>query len=236
MNNVIQSISLARLVAHPDNPNRMSKTNFSRLVRNIERSGRYEPLIVRPCPNKRGYFQMINGHHRKLALEKLRYESADCVVWDIDDDQTNILLATLNRLGGIDEPGKKIRLLQRLSENFKTRELAKLLPLRAKQIDQLISLADSRTAMQNLKPVLSEAEGSTIENRKSMMPSAVVFFLDDEQRPILEEALSVACANRLENTKAQRRAAAITQIAESYLRSLDLTRTSLANEHQESTI
>ncbi len=52
MNNSIQSIAIDRLIPHPDNPNRMSKANFDKLVRNIERSGRYEPLVVRPLPGK----------------------------------------------------------------------------------------------------------------------------------------------------------------------------------------
>jgi hypothetical protein len=49
MANVIRSIGLDKLVAHPDNPNKMSKANLAKLVRNIERTSRYEPLIVRPC-------------------------------------------------------------------------------------------------------------------------------------------------------------------------------------------
>jgi ParB-like chromosome segregation protein Spo0J len=48
--NRVSRIAIDKLVAHPDNPNRMSKTNFAKLVRNIERTGRYEPLVVRPCP------------------------------------------------------------------------------------------------------------------------------------------------------------------------------------------
>ena len=52
MVNKIQSIALDKLVAHPDNPNRMSKAKFAKLLRNIERTGRYEPLVVRPCPQK----------------------------------------------------------------------------------------------------------------------------------------------------------------------------------------
>ena len=211
---------LERLVAHPGNPNRMSKAGFNKLVRNIEQSGRYEPLVVRRCPGRHGFFQIINGHHRKLALEKLGFDTIDCVAWDVDDDQTNILLATLNRLGGLDEPGKKMQLLKRLSENYKSRELAKLVPLRAKQIEQLTSLANREAVMRNLKSQLS--------NRQPKMPTAFVFFLDDEQQQILEEALSLACANRLEKTKAQKRAAAITNIAERYLRSMDMSRSSLA--------
>ena len=100
MTNSTQSIALDKLAAHPDNPNQQSKVNFAKLVRNIERTGRYEPLIVRPCPDKAERFQIINGYHRCHALAKLGYKTADCIVWDIDNEETDILLTTLNRLGG----------------------------------------------------------------------------------------------------------------------------------------
>ena len=45
--NRMTSMPIDKLVAHPGSPNRMSKRNFARLVRNIERIGCYEPLIVR---------------------------------------------------------------------------------------------------------------------------------------------------------------------------------------------
>jgi len=73
----------------------MSKANLAKLVRNIEQTGQYEPIIVRPHPQRKGCFQIINGYHRCHALTKLGYKTADCIVWDIDDKQTDILLATL---------------------------------------------------------------------------------------------------------------------------------------------
>src|SRR4030042_1004922 len=100
MTNTVQSIGLEKLIAHPANPNRMSTATFGKLVRNIERTGRYEPIVVRPHPARGGYFQIINGHHRCRVLTKLGYETADWVVWDVDDEQGGILLATLNRLCG----------------------------------------------------------------------------------------------------------------------------------------
>ena len=87
MTNSIHSIALDKLVGHPGNPNIMSSDKFGKLVRNIERTGRYEPLVVRPHPAKAGFFEIINGHHRSKALAKLGRERADCVVWDVDDAQ-----------------------------------------------------------------------------------------------------------------------------------------------------
>jgi hypothetical protein len=237
MTNSVQSIALEKLVAHPDNPNKMSQVTFGKLVRNIERTGRYEPLIVRPYPNKsktvaiaktgvqkdddamdsrlRGNdikktsdcFQIINGHHRCLALTKLGHKAADCVVWDIDDEQTDILLATLNRLGGTDELGKKLELLKRLNKRMESGELSKLLPQTAKQIERLT----------NLKMPSMPAEAKSFSN-------PMVFFVNDAQQETIENALSLAQESRSEivkmayaKTKAAKRAAALAHIAGDFL-------------------
>ena len=212
MANMIQSISLDKLIPHPDNPNSMSKASFKKLVRNIDQTGRYEPLVVRPCPDKIGRFQIINGHHRAKALAQLGYETADAIVWDIDDEQTDILLATLNRLGGSDILEKKLALLKRLNKRMRPRELAKLLPQTAKQIERLA----------NLKESLYRA--SRIENRTSSSANPLVFFLDDEQSAIVEDALFSAQSDSPQGsprakrgTKAAKRAASLTQIARFFL-------------------
>ena len=200
MASAIQSILLEKLVAHPDNPNRMSTATFSKLVRNIKRTGRYEPIVVRPHPQRGNCFQIINGEHRCRALAKLGYKTADCVVWDIDDEQTDILLATLNRLGGTDELGKKLELLKRLNKRMESGELSKLLPQTAKQIERLT----------NLKMPSTPAETKSFSN-------PMVFFVDDTQQEVIEKALSTAQEAGDEKTKAAKRAAALARIAGEFL-------------------
>ncbi len=218
MTNSIQSIALDKLDFHPDNPNQMSRVNFAKLVRNIERSGRYEPLIVRPCPGKADYFQIINGHHRCQALAKLGYETADCIVWDIDDEETGILLATLNRLGGSDELAKKLKLLKQLSKRFEFRELAKLLPQTAKQIERLNSMLDALRRTPNGGYSMLDACKSEVENRKSKaFANSLVFFVDDEQQQTIERALLLTEESESGGTRAARRAAALTHIAQHFL-------------------
>ncbi len=202
MTNSIQSIALDKLAAHPDNPNQQSRVNFAKLVRNIERTGRYEPLIVRPCPDKADRFQIINGYHRCHALTKLGYKTADCIVWDIDDKQTYILLATLNRLGGSDKLAKKLKLLKRLNEKSAAGELAKLLPQTAKQIERLTNLKMPR------KPAKMPTK---------LFANPMVFFLTDEQQEIIERALSLTKDSRDEKTKIVKNAAALTCIAQYFV-------------------
>ncbi|UCE98647.1 MAG: ParB-like nuclease domain-containing protein [Planctomycetota bacterium] len=202
MTNVIQSISLDKLIAHPDNPNKMSKVNFAKLFRNIERTGRYEPLIVRASPEKEGHFQIINGEHRFKALTKTGRKRADCIVWDVDDEQVDIFLSTLNRLGGSDNLAKKLNLLRRLSSRIKTQELGKLLPLSSKQIERLVNLR---------KP----SGPAKIDTRSFANP--LVFFVNNEQKETIEGALLSVAEAQEEETRTGRRAAALAHIAEYFV-------------------
>ena len=203
MNNELHTIPLDRLVSHPDNPNRMSKANFDKLVRNIERSSRYEPLVVRPCPQRDGFYQIINGHHRWQALKQLGHKSADVVIWDIDDHQADILLATLNRLGGSDSIEKKLALLQRLNKQLAARELAKLLPITAKQIERLTTLK------------LPSAPATVAPDN---FAEPMVFFVAREQKKIIDQALSLAEKSLADcPTKAEKKAAALAVLAQSFL-------------------
>lgn len=210
------TIAINKLTAHPDNPNRMSKAAFAKLVRNIERTGKYEPLVVRPHPEKgeSGFFQIVNGHHRWLVLKQLGYKTADAVVWDIDDQQTEIFLATLNRLSGSDVLDKKLQLLKKLTEKMPVTELGKILPQTSKQLERLVNLKLPRV------PVSA-----------GLWRVPVVFFVTQRQQEIIEDALSMllkqppkavsnpASPGQGKQTKASRRAEALTAIAQSYLNS-----------------
>ena len=197
--NRITSIPIDKLIAHPGGPNRMSKRNFARLVRNIERTGQYEPLVVR---QQGDCFQIINGRQRLEVLRQLGYENVDAVVWDVDDVQTNILLCSLNRLKGTDVLGKKLALLERINCFMNAREMSKLLPYTRAQIEKL------RDIKVPAVPAKVDAESFAVP---------VVFFLSAEQQQVITKALaSTPQSNK--KTKAARNAAALTEIAECFIR------------------
>ncbi|MGB8225584.1 MAG: ParB/RepB/Spo0J family partition protein [Sedimentisphaerales bacterium] len=197
-------IPLDKLLPHPENPNKMSKQTFEKLKRHIKQSHNYEPLIVRkhPDPNFVGenHFQIINGHHRADALKQLGETFADCVIWNIDDDQARILLATLNRLGGKDELSVKAELIKSLSEKFSVKELTKLLP-------------DSKQAIERLKDIAKSLP--QFEDDAKAFLNMLVFFLNDEQIKIVNSALEKAMPEK--GTKSEKTATAITTIAKDYL-------------------
>lgn len=202
MKSTIRTIALDKLLAHPDSPNKMSGSVFAKLVRNIERTGLYEPLIVRPLRRKKGKFQIINGNHRLKALEKLGREKADVIVWDVDDEQTDMLLTTLNRLKGADEVAGKIALLKRLSKNTEPRQLGKLLPQTPGQIKRLTELKMPKA------PLRANA---------SQSQEPLFFFVSKNQQSRIREALALADQNDKSKTKAQRNAAALAEIARHFL-------------------
>ncbi|MBN1600165.1 MAG: ParB N-terminal domain-containing protein [Chitinispirillaceae bacterium] len=138
MNQVrIQEIPVAKLREHPENSNFMSAEKTQKLRQHIEQTGRYEPLTVRPHPSEEGKFQVINGHNRLRVLRVLKFEKANCVVWNLDDQQARLYLATLNRLSGKDVPERRAVLLDSLFKSFDIDELTLLLPDDKKQIEQL---------------------------------------------------------------------------------------------------
>ncbi len=201
MSATIRHIPLDRLLPHPDSVNRMSRGNLDKLVRNIERSGRYEPIVVRPCPARRGCFQILNGNHRCEALRRLGRTAVDAVVWDVDDEQTDIFLATLNRLGGRDVLETKQNLLKRLARRVPVRKLARLLPQTRGQIERL-------TASGRPTPPRARADSFAVP---------MVFFVDPAQQRAIEEALSLGDALPEAGTRASKRAAALAQMARQFL-------------------
>jgi hypothetical protein len=214
MQNTIIRIPLDELLPHPENPNRMAKANFEKLKRHIKQSHNYEPLIVRkhPDPDLAGenHFQIINGHHRAQALKQIGETFADCVVWDVNDYQVRILLATLNRLGGKDELASKASLYKSLSEKFSAAELVKLLPDTKQAIERLKDITKS------LPQIADNAMDLAMPYGKAFL-NTLIFFLNDEQIKIVQAALEKAMEKKSSQTKSEKMANAITTITKNYL-------------------
>lgn len=175
----IVHVPLAQLRAHPSNSNVMAGPLLEKLTQHIQATGHYPPLIVRRLDAKQPTWQVIDGHHRWRVLERLGHAAARCVVWDVDDDQALLLLATLNRLQGQDDPARRSQLLVELSERMKARSLplAKLLPETSAQFKKLLTLCEPRPRPR-AAPRLDD------------MPRAVHFFLLPAQRRQLEARLA----------------------------------------------
>ena len=171
----MKSIDIGKLRAHPSNSNRMSGELLRKLVKQIEGSGQYPPVIVRRIDDGDAY-QILDGHHRVKALEKLGYLNAQCVVWEADDKQALMLLATLNRLQGSDNPHDRAKLFEQLVEYYSPESLPGLVPEDARDLERLLSL--------NKPPV--PASPRLVDD----LPVSVHFFLARDQARCLNKKLA----------------------------------------------
>jgi ParB-like chromosome segregation protein Spo0J len=201
-----RDVPLPLLVPHPENSNYMNAETTKKLRRHIEQTGRYEPLTVRPHPSEEGKFQVINGHNRLRVLRALNYHTAHCVVWNLDDDQTRLYLATLNRLSGSDVPERRAALLENLLTTFDINELTALLPDDRKQIEELRRL--SRIELDELAP-------RTIIEERFSMPVILDFLLEESEAKEVNLALDLIL-NR--EKKEISRSQALVCLARFYLR------------------
>ncbi|MCX5655421.1 MAG: ParB N-terminal domain-containing protein, partial [Planctomycetota bacterium] len=207
----LQWIPLDQLQAHPENSNRMQPHLLEKLKRHIQRTGLYEPLVVRPincglrnadCElkendtgppataephanpqfairNPQSLYQILNGHHRAEALRQLGHTHARCDVWNVSDADALMLLATLNRLEGRDDPAARARLVAKLAGDRSPEDLARLLPEPADAVARLLALATPPP-----EPLAPPAAA----------PAArpMTFFLTEEQHTLVREALAEA--------------------------------------------
>jgi hypothetical protein len=221
----LQWIPLDALAPHPENCNRMPRRLLGKLKAHIQRTGLYEPLVVRPLTARAGParadapahltdgdatahrpdagppadradggtparsaradapapYQILNGHHRAMVLRELGHTHARCDVWEVDDAEARVLLATLNRLEGRDDPAARGRLVAGLADGRSAEELARLLPEPPDAVGRLLALA---------KPPPAPAAPGEVE----ALPRPLTFFLTEEQHETVIEALQEAAA------------------------------------------
>jgi ParB/RepB/Spo0J family partition protein len=195
---MLRSLPLSRLYPHPGHANRLSKAKFATLVRHLQRSGQYEPIVVRRHPSTDGVYQILNGRYRVRALKQLGHRRADCVIFDADDSQAAQYLLSLNQLTGRDNVYKKAKLIERLCRDIPSRDLAKWVP-------------DSKTAIEKLNALSQDQPlPKTRADKPFLVP--MTFFMSPAQHAV------VAAAFERANTASPRqRGDVLLEIAQAYL-------------------
>ena len=113
---------------------------------------------------------------KKRILEKFDKDKSG----DLNDAEADVLVATLNRLEGQDDPDKRAVLLGELRESLglSSEQLAQMLPETHEQLEKLLALNDP------------PAELSEPEAEQLALPWTV--FATVEQIAVIEEAIAVA--------------------------------------------
>jgi ParB-like chromosome segregation protein Spo0J len=205
-------VGLDDLVPHPLNANVMSDDLREKLRAHIKRTGRYPFLIVRPHPEESGKFQVLDGHHRIAILRDLGHTEARCDVWDVDDREAKLLLATLNRLEGQDIPVRRAELIHALLGEMSLGDLAGLLPETDTQLEDLHSLLEFPA--DEIAALLDEEA----EKEEKVLPRVMSFVVSPEQEQLIEEAVERASDG---TPGRDRKARGLTNLAKHYMEDRD---------------
>ena len=176
-------LSLTQLHSDPRNANRCDAETLEKIKRNIERTGLCPALVVRPHPEQKGQYILLDGHHRKKVLEQLGWEKVDCQVWQVDDTEAQLALATLNRLRGTDDLQLRANLLESLTGLMPLDELCSLIPESAAELDDLLKLASFD--FDELEVILEKQ----IAAEKESLPVAMSFLLLPTDATLVEQTL-----------------------------------------------
>lgn len=179
----MKTIATNNLFPDKRNANVCTPEVLAKLKRNIQRQGYYPAVLVRPHPKEEGHYVIIDGHHRVEVLKDLGHTEVQCQVFDVDEKQAAILLATLNTLRGTDHLQKRAELIESLTTFMPLNELALLLPETNAQIDDLLKLA---------RLDLSEIENSlkaSIEKEQQSLPVPLSFLVSQEEAEMITKTL-----------------------------------------------
>jgi len=179
-------VPLDQLRPHPLNANVMPDDLRAKLRAHIHRTGRYPFLVVRPHPDDPESFQVLDGHHRVDILRDLGHEEARCDVWNVDDREAKLLLATLNRLEGQDVPIRRAQLIHELLGEVSLDDLAGLLPETDKQLEELESL------LQFPAEEIAALLDAEAEKEERVLPRVLTFVVTAQQEELIERAVELA--------------------------------------------
>lgn len=174
------------LIPHPLNANVMSEELREKLRVHIQRTGRYPFIVVRPHPREAGKLEILDGHHRVAILRELGHTEARCDVWEVSDREAKLLLATLNRLEGQDQPIRRAQLIHELLGEMSLDDLAGLLPESDRQLEELHALLEFPA--EEIAALL-EAEA---EQEERVLPRVMSFVVTPEQEELIEQAVEIA--------------------------------------------
>ncbi|MEG2812985.1 MAG: ParB/RepB/Spo0J family partition protein [Oscillospiraceae bacterium] len=116
-----------RLIPFENHPFKINENRLTELCESIAEQGMIVPLIVRLNPkldekmNKRGYYEIMAGHHRQKAAQMLGLEMIPCFIKNVDDDTASLIVVESNKQRGFTDmlPSELARALKMEYEALK---------------------------------------------------------------------------------------------------------------------
>lgn len=104
---MVVEIEVERLRAFEDHPFKVrADSQMFELQESVRKYGILHPLIVRPGID--GYYEIISGHRRKLAAEKIGYRKVPVIIRVLEDEEAIVYMMDSNLQRIIISPSEKI--------------------------------------------------------------------------------------------------------------------------------
>ena len=190
----IHDISIAEIDDFPEHPYRvLDDEDMEALMESIKERGVITPAMVRKKDD--GRYEMISGHRRKHACERLGLETIRCEVVEVSRDEAIILMVDSNSQRSVISPcdkGKAYRMkLEAMNRQGKRTDLTSA-PVGQKSTreDLAEQTGDSHSQIQRyirLTYLVPELQDFVDDGRIKMRPAVELSYLDEEaQRDVVD--------------------------------------------------
>ena len=137
----ISNVDIESVYPNPWNPNRQSTRTEEATVESIGQFGMLDPITVRPHPDEKDKYQIIDGEHRQRACLSLGYKKIPVnILTNLDDEQAKKLTIIANETRGYADNIALSELLNDLSGSMNVDDLLVGLPYYKTELNDLINL------------------------------------------------------------------------------------------------
>lgn len=193
----IQKINIDKLFPNTWNPNHIKKPIYQKLKNYIQKEGSIIPLVVRPHPNKRASYEIIDGFHRWNIYKELGSTEVEAIVLKVNDEQAKVLSVNLNYMRGSAKPMEYAKLIHDLNEKYTLDDLEMILP------DSKPQLLDKLDLLKLPGDLQSELESNAANEEKEALET-IKFQVTPEQKEVIDAALK--------NSDKKKKGAALTEL------------------------
>ncbi|MEG0895866.1 MAG: ParB/RepB/Spo0J family partition protein, partial [Oscillospiraceae bacterium] len=144
----IDILPLDKLLPYSKHPFKIRDgERLDELTESIKEQGILVPLIVRVHNEKRGYYEILAGHHRQIASQRAGLTDTPCIIKNVDDDIAAFIVVESNK--------------QRGFADMLPSEIAKSLKL---EYDALKCQGKRTDLLKELEDILSEQNADKCDN------------------------------------------------------------------------
>lgn len=140
-----QRIAIEKIVPNAKQPRRsFSEEAIEELTRSIKEKGVLQPLLLRPAPNRPGFYEIVAGERRWRASQRAQLHDLPAIVKDLDDS-TTLEIALIENIQRQDlNPIEEAEGYRRLIDEFHhtQEEIGKLVGKSRSHIANLLRLLD----------------------------------------------------------------------------------------------